>query len=104
MLQYRDRTLKAKEIAVHYADQLADETMAAIVAGEREIKSKEEAVALCEFFWAMADQAALDTEKGVVIADEHNVQFWIEKLYNIIHGHLDSIGYLEQWEEVCDRQ
>ena len=103
MLNYRDRTIK-KEIAMHYATQFANEEVRAIVTGKADIKSKDEATALCEFFWEMVDRAAKDTENKVIIAGEENIQFWVEKMFNIIHGHLDNIGYIEQWEKVCDRQ
>ena len=103
MLFYRDRTQKAKEVAMHYAKEHADDAVQLIVAGERDVKSKEEAIALCEFLWEMVNHAAEDAENRVEVAGESNVQFWVEKMYNIIYGHLGDIGYLEEWENVCDK-
>jgi len=104
MLKYRERTVKAKEIAIHYAKQLADENTQAIVAGERDVKNNDEAIALSIFFWAMLDQSVLDAENGVEVEGENNIQFWVEKLMNIFHGHLEEIGYVKEWDNVCDKQ
>ena len=54
------------------------------------------------FFWLVVDAAARDREAGVSVLGEKNYQPWIERLLNIIGGHLKKNGFEEVWEQVCD--
>ncbi len=50
----------------------------------------------------MLDLSAQDEEKNTVILGEKSLQFWMERLMNIIGGYLQKIGYRYEWEKVCD--
>jgi len=103
MLDYSGADDRAKVVALHYANDLASDSLKEVIAAMRGVKNKEEAVALAEFFWAMLDRSVLDVEKNIEIEGEVGVQFWVERLMHIFSGYLESVGYAQQWEEASDR-
>ncbi|VAW67464.1 hypothetical protein MNBD_GAMMA10-21, partial [hydrothermal vent metagenome] len=54
------------------------------------------------FFWEMLDASAYDQENANIIAGEVNLQYWIERLMNIMGGYLKQSGYEAEWDKACD--
>lgn len=50
----------------------------------------------------MLDQSALDKENGVIVLNESNMQYWMERLLNIISGYLSNNGYQQIWDMVSE--
>ena len=102
MLDYSGTDRRAKNVALHYAKELADPALIEIIVGNRPVTSRDEATALAEFYWSMLDSSAEDFKNGIAIDGEVGVQFWMERLLNIIGGYLENSGYGDIWDEVCD--
>lgn len=102
MLNFRGKDQKAKQLLLHYAKELGNAFVFDLVDKDLDLRSKEEAVALAEFYWAMLDKSAEDKERGVIVLGELDLQYWMERLMNIIGGHLSKMGYEDQWNQVCD--
>lgn len=102
MMDFSGNDAKAKEIALHYAQQLGDTQVLEMLQQDLHVRDAVEAKHLARFYWAMLDQSALDAEQGVLVCGEAHSQYWMERLLNIIGGYLQKSGYGEQWQSVCD--
>jgi len=102
MLDFSGNDEKAKLVATHYATQFNNSTVLEILNQPRGVQNKNEAIILSNFFWGMLDASALDKENGKVVLDETDLQFWIERLMNIIGGYLKQNGYEAEWGKVSD--
>lgn len=102
MLEFMDYEAGAQVVAVHYAITLKNEFAYAVLTQKAEISSKKDAEALTRFYWEMVDQAVDDQENGTDIQGVSDLQFWMEKLLNIIMGYLKSIGMADVWNDVSD--
>lgn len=102
MLDFSGNDQKAKQVVLHYARELDNAFVFDLVNKDLDIRSKEEAIVLAEFYWAMLDKSAEDKEQGVIVLDEPDLQYWMERLMNIVGGYLSKIGYGDQWNQVCD--
>jgi hypothetical protein len=102
MLDFSGNDAKAKLVAVYYAEEFKNDVVLAMLTNSAEVKNKEEAILLAEFFWQLVDATARDREEGKVVLGEANLQYWVERLLNIIGGYLKRNGYEVEWEKVCD--
>ncbi|TQV83988.1 hypothetical protein FKG94_04765 [Exilibacterium tricleocarpae] len=102
MLDFSGNDQKAKLVALHYANQFDDLITIELIENKREVTDKDEARKLAEFYWKMLDASAEDQENGVKVLGEVGLQYWMERLLNIVGGYLSSIGYEDEWNKVCD--
>ncbi len=102
MLDFTGNDGKAKLVAIHYAEEFNNEIVLEILTQPRGVKNREEAITLSLFFWQVLDATARDHENGKVVLDEANLQYWVERLMNIIGGYLKKSGYEAEWDKVCD--
>ena len=102
MLDFSENDEKAKLVAMHYAEQFNNVIVLEILNESRGVKNKEEAKILSKFFWEVLDATAYDREKGNIILGEANLQYWVERLMNIIGGYLKKSGYETEWDKACD--
>lgn len=102
MLDFSGKDQKAQQVCLHYAKQLRVDNLIEIIECKAPVRSKEEALALSRFFWAMLEAVADDNENEVEVLGEKNLQHWMERSMNIISGYLSRIGYEEEWEKISD--
>lgn len=102
MLDFSGNDQRAQLIAAHYAEKLESIDIQNIINLKNPINSKEQALELSRFYWKMLDAAAYDFEHKAEVLGEVGSQYWMERLLNIISGHLDDIGYEEQWDQASD--
>jgi len=102
MLDFSGGDEKAKLVALHYAKELDNNFVLELINKDQEVKNSEQAIDLAQFYWLMLDLSAQDEEKNTVILGEKSLQFWMERLMNIIGGYLQKNGYSCEWEKVCD--
>ena len=82
-----------KIVALFFADTLNDALAKEILQND-EVKSRDEAIHLSQFFWSMANRSA---DNNIQLPCDGDSQYWTEKLYNSIGGYLEDAGYEEQW-------
>lgn len=102
MLDFSDGDEKAKQVMLHYSEKLNNEYVQNIVVSNGNVRSSSEARKLAIFYWEMLDKSAKDKDVGKIILGEADLQYWMERLLNIISGYLESMGYEEEWERVSD--
>lgn len=102
MLDFSGKDGKAKDVAFHYARVLDRPLIESIIRDNGNVKNKDDAISLAQFYWEMLDRSAFDSEQGIEVLGEADLQFWMERLLNIIGGYLSTIGYEDEWNEVCD--
>lgn len=96
MIEYKYS--EEKTFALFIADELGD-TLSRKIIEKDQVSSKEEAIHLSKFYWAMIDKSA----EGISIPCEGSAQYWTEKLYNSIGGYLERAGYEDQWNDEIDK-
>ncbi|MCW8128610.1 hypothetical protein [Microbulbifer halophilus] len=97
MIEYQYN--EEKTLALYFSD-LLDDSLSEYILTRGFVSSKEEAVHLSRFFWAMVNKS--EKEK-VALPCEGSPQYWTEKLHNSLGGYLERAGYEEQWNEEVDR-
>lgn len=102
MLDFGDGDEKAKQVMLHYAEKLSNDYVYNIVNSNGNVKNQEEARKLAVFYWQMLDKSAEDRESGEIILGEKNLQYWMERLLNIVSGYLERSGYEKEWEKASD--
>ena len=102
MLDFSGNDAKTKLVALHYATQFDNRVVIELLQNQHGVQNEAEATALAKFFWDLLDASALDKENGVIVLDEIDLQFWVERLLNIIGGHLKISGYADVWDRVSD--
>ncbi len=102
MLDFSGNDQKTKLIAIHYAQSLGNGSVLQLLQNDGSVGEAKHAKSLTEFYWAMLDQSVQDKENNVVVLGEPDLQYWMERLLNIIGGYLEGVGYGEVWEQVCD--
>jgi hypothetical protein len=102
MLDFSGGDEKAELVLLHYAKQFNDEFIIQLVERKADIQNRNEAICLAKFYWKILDSSAQDHENRVVVMGESDLQFWMERLLNIIGGYLSKIGYSHDWNVVCD--
>lgn len=102
MLDFRGKDQKVQDVCLHYAKQLGATNLVAVFECREPVSSKEQAVALSQFFWDMLEASADDRDNGVEVLGETDLQHWMERGMNIISGYLAKIGYEEQWDKISD--
>lgn len=102
MLDFSGTDQKAQQVCLHYANQFQANNLIQIIECKASVTSKDEAYALSRFFWMMLEASAGDRDKGIEVLGESDLQHWMERSMNVISGYLNSIGYEEVWDQVCD--
>lgn len=102
MLDLSGEDQKARQVFMHYAEQLRVDNLVPIIECKASVTSKEEADELSRFFWTMLDALADDRDKGIEVLGEADLQHWMGRSMNVISGYLNSIGYGEVWDQVSD--
>lgn len=102
MLIFREETKKAQDVSLYYTEKLDRQHLNEVFECKRDVLDRNEAIELAQFYWDMLDASALDRENGVEVLGECDLQFWMEKLLNIIGGYLERCGYETEWEKVSD--
>ena len=102
MLDFSGNDEKAELVAIHYAEQFNNKIVLEILKTPRGVKNSKETIILSNFFWDTLDATTLDRVNGKIVLDEANLQYWIERLMNIIGGYLKKSGYEAEWDKVCD--
>ncbi|MDH5179812.1 MAG: hypothetical protein OEZ39_04460 [Gammaproteobacteria bacterium] len=102
MLDFSGGDGKAKLVAVHYAEEFNNKIVLDILVQPRNVQNRDEAIILAQFFWDVLDATARDRENGKIVLEEANLQYWVERLMNIIGGYLKKTGYEAEWDRACD--
>ena len=102
MLDFSGSDEKAKVVMLHYAKQLKNSYIENLVTKEEDVSNIDEAKKLSIFYWQMLDSSALDKVEGNIVLGESDLQYWMERLLNIISGYLSTRGYESVWDEVSD--
>lgn len=102
MLDFSGDDEKAKLVIIYYSERLNNQLVYNLVQNNDEIKNSEEARVLSIFYWKMLDSSVEDKELGTIVLGETDLQYWMERLLNIISGYIESIGYESEWDKVCD--
>ena len=102
MLDFSGNDEKAELVALYYARQFNNVIVLEILNQPRGVQNEAEAFILAKFFWDMLDASAFDKENGIVVLDEPDLQYWMERLLNIIGGYLDKGGYGAIFDKVTD--
>ena len=89
-------------VAKHYAEEFNNRVVLEILSQPRGVQNKDEATILSLFFWQLLDATARDRENGRIVLEEVNLQYWVERLMNIVGGYLKKNGYEAEWNKVCD--
>jgi len=97
MLDFSGNDEKAELVALHYARQFNNVIVLEILNQPRGVQNEAEA-----FILDMLDASAFDKENGIVVLDEPDLQYWMERLLNIIGGYLDKGGYGAIFDKVTD--
>ena len=103
MLNFTDKNMSAKEMALHYANKLKHNLAIETIHGNKDITTKEEAIELTDFFWSMTDEAVKDEQNNIEVVGVNNLQFWMEKLMNIFIGYLSRCGFKDEWVRESNR-
>ncbi|MFZ5605069.1 MAG: hypothetical protein ACOY7J_21665 [Pseudomonadota bacterium] len=103
MITYSQHEQPAQTLALHYAAQAGDALAQAVYGGQKEVHSREDALSLTRFFWAMSDAAAEDYRQDTELARQYDLEFWMEKLMNKTIGYLAGLGYRDLWTEESNR-
>lgn len=102
MLDFSGKDQKAQQVCLHYARKLNAEQLIPIIECKAAVGSKDEALALAQFFWQMLEAAAEDRDNQIEVLGEKDLQHWMERSMNIISGYLERIGYQDEWDSVSD--
>ena len=97
MIQYKYP--EEKIVALTFAELLQDNTAKKILE-LGSVNSREEAIHLSQFFWRMIEKSA---QGGVLLPCDGSSEYWTEKLYNSLGGHLEQAGYGAEWDEEVDK-
>ena len=103
MLDFSGGDEKAKQVMLYYADELGNCYVHNILTKSENVKDSDEARKLAIFYWEMLDKSAEDKESGKVVLGETDLQYWVERLLNIVSGYLESMGYEKEWEKASDK-
>ena len=93
---------KARDIAIYYAEKLADETALVFLKSESNKLDADKAASIAHYYWDMLDLAVADQESGNEVLGEANMEYWMGRLLNIISGYLEESGFESVWEMVSD--
>ncbi|WP_444995256.1 hypothetical protein [Aliikangiella sp. IMCC44359] len=85
-----------KATILHYVKLLNDDTTKAIIERD-ELRNKEEAIHLANFFWKMVNAS---NNEDKVSGD--NSEYILEKIIITFMTYFRSSGYENEWEEVSD--
>lgn len=102
MLDFSGGDEKAKQVMLHYASELRDSYIEDILTNNVNVKDSNDARKLAVFYWKMLDKSAEDKELGKVVLGESDLQYWMERLLNIVSGYLEGMGYGKEWEQASD--
>lgn len=102
MLNFSEHNAPAQYIASHYARITGNDYALRVISQDADITTPEEAEEITRFYWAMVDLAVEDQEQGKEIEGATDLEFWMEKLLNILMGYLNRIGYGDNWAKVSD--
>lgn len=102
-MNFTETNKPAMEVALHYAKKLDNTFAADVIAGKKEISSKEEAIAFTAFFWEMTDESVKDYEEGIEVAGVTDLEHWMEKLMNITIGYMSRCGFKYEWTQESNR-
>lgn len=86
-----------KEMILKYAVLLSD-TLTEEIINREEIRNKDEAIHLAEFYWKMVD---LSNEEDAKTGD--NSENILEKIIITLMAFFRSSGYEQEWNEICDK-
>lgn len=95
MIKYK--TQEEKDIAVHYAELLADNDALNILKKDR-VENSDEARKLSVFYWNMVNKTVEEDKNGIKRECE-NIDMWLEYLCNTFYIYLSNEGYENEWEE-----
>jgi len=102
MLDFSGGDEKAKQVMLHYASELKNSYIQSVLTNNVNVEDSSEARKLADFYWLMLDKSAEDKELGKVVLGESDLQYWMERLLNIVSGYLESMGYGKEWEQASD--
>ena len=103
MINFTDINMRAKDIALYYANKMENELAIKLFSGYQEITTREEAIQITDFFWNMVDEASEDQENNIQIAGTYDLEFWMEKLMNITIGYFTRCGFKDVWTDESNR-
>ena len=103
MINFTEANAPARKIAIYYSEKLNDGLAYELFENGVDISSEEQATDLVRFFWKMADEAVQEQENNTGLATEYDLEFWMEKLMNIVIGYFSRQGYKEVWVRESNR-
>jgi hypothetical protein len=99
MLEFNESTQKAKILAVHYSVLVGDPLLISFMSSETDIESADQAKRIIEGFRQMTDLAVEDHHNNVTIEGISDIEFWMYKLFNKVHGYMVKHGFSDIWDE-----
>ena len=102
MLNFSNQDRQAQTIAMHYAKRMSNQYALEVFLLTSDINTPAEAALITEFFWNMVDAAAEDEEQGSEIEGVIDLQYWMQRLMNILAGYMNKIGFGDKWVEISD--
>ncbi|WLQ16603.1 hypothetical protein O5O45_11795 [Hahella aquimaris] len=101
MIDFSGRDEHAREVMEHYAQRYGNPFIVSLSQSSASVATPAQATELAEFFWWMLDQSIADSEDGKLY--DVNAPFWVERLMTIISGYLNTLGFDQEWDSVCDQ-
>lgn len=102
MIDFSEHDLPAQKIAIYYSKTLGNTFAQKVMSLDIDITSPEEAEEITKFYWAMVNLAVEDQEEDKEIEGFTDLEYWMEKLLNIVMGYINRIGLGEYWGKVSD--
>ena len=92
---------KEKEIALYLAKKLSDNE-ALLILNRGQVNDEDQALHLAKFYWMAVDELVKQSQLGVKVCNENNLEEWSELLMASFRAYLRSNGYSEQWDYASD--
>ena len=102
MIEFTEHNLTAQKLALHYARKLSDDFAISVFSLSNDVTTPTEAEKITRFYWSMINLAVDDQENEKEIEGVVDLEYWMEKLLNLVMGYLNNVGLGEYWAKVSD--
>jgi hypothetical protein len=104
MLNFSNQDHLAQKIAIHYARLMDNQYALDVFSLTVDVSTESEAEAITLCFWNMVDRAAEDEDQDQdkEIEGAVDLQYWMQRLMNILAGHMNQIGFGDIWVKASD--
>ncbi len=103
MLEFSKDEKNSQILAIHYARKMNNPLFLSFVSSHTDITGKEDAISITEAFWEMTDLAAEDNQNDRIVEGIADLEFWLQKLFNLVRGYIINCGYKDVWAETTKK-